>query len=95
LKILVRRYTLKRLREFFDIAERLSASDSQPATDRLGHFPQLIERKLIAMAVQPLQVRQGSRIFFTWRGGSCAYANRQNAAYLEAESPPPKYRFAS
>jgi hypothetical protein len=55
-----------------------ASSGIQPAPDGLGHLTERFERKLVAMAVQPLQIRQGSRLFFARRRSSSAYANRQN-----------------
>jgi hypothetical protein len=79
LKFLVLRYALKRFAEFLEIADRSAASSGiQPAPDGLGHLTERFERKLVAVAVQPLQIRQGSRIFFARRRSSSAYATRQN-----------------
>jgi hypothetical protein len=57
LKFLILRYALKRLAEFLQIAERLATSAGiQPVPDRRGHFAQRVERKLVAVTLQPLQI---------------------------------------
>jgi hypothetical protein len=58
LEFLILRYAFRSLPEFLQIAERFAASSGrEPAPDHLGHLTERFERKLVAVAVQPLQIR--------------------------------------
>src|SRR5206468_4151496 len=77
-KFLIGPDTLGRFLEFFEVAERLAAAPSIPTTlQRLGDGFQLFKRETVAVAIQPLQICQGSGISFSRRSSSATTADRQ------------------